>query len=472
MTDVNYKKALLQGMGENPDEYDKLSSIVGKQELIDFLIEHEHTPEIYTPMDDFANVRNKKFQANFHIHTTNSDGLMTVEKLLELGARYGDSIAKINPDKKFYLAITDHNTINGAKEALKLVFENPEKYKNLKIVLGVEASAMFHSDNADKTSEVHLLSYCLNPFKDTIAQINQKRLKIFQYNIKNALNNANIRYYDIIEKYGFEFNFEDMAKIRPSIKTCPSNVRYSAKDYMQFRLLYASLVDNNYALKHYLALNGVYIDQLDFSIPKTMITENKYPQYWQNYVEQLQIYLTETTISKNKFANTEKLQNLYGNIDEDLLNVLTSLEHSTLDSSSDMYIKEPTPLSFEEVIDSFKMSQSSISGIAHGGCYEKNNPQRKIFLHELYGQFKTMMDTPVVVGETYYPYKNMEDAKEAQNFITLFKYLRTGGQDSHKNNFFTPQAVLNANTINELIDGKKDEIQQTIVRQKLSGTQR
>lgn len=117
---------------------------------------------------------------------------MTVERLLNLGAQYGDAIAQKSSNNKFYLAITDHNTTAGTIEALKIVTKNPEKYKNLKIILGVEASAMFTSQSIGKTNEVHLLSYCLNPFEDRISLINQKRLRIFQYNIKNALNNANM----------------------------------------------------------------------------------------------------------------------------------------------------------------------------------------------------------------------------------------------------------------------------------------
>lgn len=451
MQDIEYKKDLIQGLTGKSDDYTKLSSIVGKEELIEFLLNNQHNETIYTPQEDLSNVKNKKFRANLHIHTTNSDGLMTVERLLNLGAQYGDAIAQKSSNNKFYLAITDHNTTAGTIEALKIVTKNPEKYKNLKIILGVEASAMFTSQSIGKTNEVHLLSYCLNPFEDRISLINQKRLRIFQYNIKNALNNANIRYIDTISKYGIEFNFEDMSKIRPSIKTCASNVRYSMKDYLQFKILYTELVSSNTELLNYLTSNGVAINNLDFSIPKSMITESKYTPYWKNYEETLYQYLKREVLKENKYANIDEYNNLYGIKTTNLIDVLHSMESGTLDPNSNMYIKEPSPLSFDEVIDSFKQSKTSISGIAHGALYEQNNPKQNLFLQDLYKSFKEKMGTSEVIGEMFYPYKENINRNLAKGLIQLYKYIPTGGQDSHKNNFFSPQTSFSQECISDLI---------------------
>ena len=198
MTDMEYKQELLRGVGENPADWARLGPIMGRKELLAVLRGYQNTPDVYRPGDDFANVKNKTFGANLHIHTTNSDGLMTVAQLLDLGARYGDSLAEYNPGRKFYIAITDHNTTNGAIEALNLVVDNPEKYKNLKIALGIEASAIFSSSVAGAASEVHLLSYCLNPAVDAIAGMNRARLGELQNNVSVALSNANVRYHDVV----------------------------------------------------------------------------------------------------------------------------------------------------------------------------------------------------------------------------------------------------------------------------------
>lgn len=454
MNDIEYKKALLKGLGENEDNYSILTSIVGREELLGFLKQNQVNGNIFTPLDDFSNIKNKNFKANMHIHTTNSDGLMSVEDLLELGSHYGNSIAKSQPNEKFYIAITDHNTTNGNIEALRLIINNPEKYKNLKIILGVEASAMFNSQQTGISREVHLLSYCLNPFIDTISIINNKRLQIFQYGIKNALNNANIQYIDTINKYNMDFNFDDMAKIRPSIKTCASNVRYSMKDYLQFRLLYAHLIENNKPLVQYLNANNVSLEKLDFSIPKNMITYNKYNPYWKNYVEQLFIYLEQKFSENNKNGNIKELRKLYILPSDEFQNILLSIERDTLSPNSNMYIKEPIPLLFEEVIQSFNKSDNSISGIAHGALYESNNPKQNLFLQDLYRDFKTQITQDTIIGETYYPYPKELNSRIAEGFIKLYGYIKTGGLDSHKNNFFTPQTSYDKSYLEELIGNK------------------
>ncbi len=449
--DILYKKSLLKGFGLNEDNFQQLEAIAGKEEILDFLQRHQEEAETYGTGDNFSGVKDKSFQANFHIHTTNSDGLMSVERLLELGAQYADALAAKRPGQKFYLAITDHNTANGTIEALKLVLKNPDKYKNLKIALGVEASAIFSSPNAGTASEVHLLSYGLNPFEDTIALINKKRLQLFQYYIKNALNNANIRYIDTISKYGIEFNFDDMAKIRPSIKTCPSNVRYSMKDYLQFRLLYADLVERNPQVNAILRQNGVSATELDFAVPKTMIYENRFAPYWRNYVEQTRLYLEQKMLEKNKYADFSRFREVFGSVSPELANLVNSFEAAALDPKSDMYIREPKPLSFEEVTTSFAQSKYAVSGIAHGALYERNNPKRNLFLQDLYCSFRQRLGNGALIGEKHYPYPPELDTHLTDGMIKLYHYIPSGGLDSHKNNFFTPQTSFDKTFLNEII---------------------
>lgn len=59
MQDIEYKKDLIQGLTGKSDDYTKLSSIVGKEELIEFLLNNQHNETIYTPQEDLSNVKNK-----------------------------------------------------------------------------------------------------------------------------------------------------------------------------------------------------------------------------------------------------------------------------------------------------------------------------------------------------------------------------------------------------------------------------
>ena len=453
MSDEKYKKALIQELNLNLDDYHKLDAIVGPNEFETFLRNHQNNPLAYAQTDDFTNVREGNFRANFHIHTTNSDGLMKVEDLLNLAEEYGQSLTD-KKGEKFYFAITDHNTVNGTKEALNLLIENPSKYQHIGLVLGIEASAMFTSEHTHSCSEVHLLSYAINPFEDEIAQLNQHRLNVFQDGINKALHNANVYYAETINTYGIEFNFEDMAKIRSSIKTCPSNVRYSMKDYLQFRLIYADLVENNWPLKKYLLENGVSLNKLNFAEPKDMIINGEKRPYWLNYIDMLKIYLEKQMVNSKYASHHDKINNLIPEVSDKLKEILENMEHTVLNPESDMYIREPKPLTFEEVTHAFATSKTAISGIAHGAYYEQNNPQRKLFLQDLYKNFKEQLPTQTIIGEKHYPYPAHIDTKFTDGLIDLYGYIPSGGLDSHKNNFFTPQTSYSKSFLEEIM-GKK-----------------
>ena len=79
-------------------------------------------------------------KGDFHIHTTYSDGSLTVDEVLK------DASGKIE-----YLAITDHDSVEGAKEAY-LKFKD----YNVNLILGVEVSTFLNDES------VHILGYFRN----------------------------------------------------------------------------------------------------------------------------------------------------------------------------------------------------------------------------------------------------------------------------------------------------------------------
>lgn len=76
-------------------------------------------------------------KGDFHIHTTYSDGFLTVDEVLNTASKSVD-----------YLAITDHDSIEGALEAYTKI----NNY-NLQLILGVELSTYNHNES------VHILGY-------------------------------------------------------------------------------------------------------------------------------------------------------------------------------------------------------------------------------------------------------------------------------------------------------------------------
>ena len=80
----------------------------------------------------------------FHIHTVASDGLLTVEEILD----YVDG-------KRDYIAITDHDILDGSIRCYAIT-HNPNTKYHVKSVIGVEVST------ESKDESVHILGYFNN----------------------------------------------------------------------------------------------------------------------------------------------------------------------------------------------------------------------------------------------------------------------------------------------------------------------
>lgn len=99
-------------------------------------------------------------RGEFHIHTTYSDGVLTVPEILEYVK-----------GKEEYLSITDHDIIDGSIEA----FELSKKY-NIKCIIGVEVSSFYQGDT------VHILGYFKNDdhlevLKNKLKETREQRIK-------------------------------------------------------------------------------------------------------------------------------------------------------------------------------------------------------------------------------------------------------------------------------------------------------
>ena len=119
------------------------------------------------------NIANGTFIADFHSHSDFSDGTATVDKILSQAAEYADKLNKIN-GKKFLFALSDHDGIDGVKEALKIIAQNPEKYKNVKFIPAAELSmpincehgSIKRSNSKNAVEMAELLIYGINPFSE------------------------------------------------------------------------------------------------------------------------------------------------------------------------------------------------------------------------------------------------------------------------------------------------------------------
>ena len=110
------------------------------------------------------------FRFNLHCHSNHSDGQFTVTEWLEQGRVLADERSAITDNlPAFTIALTDHDCIAGCEEIVKTLIKNPQKYQNLRIVLGAELGAVWKDESCQRVPlEYELIWYSLNPFDKKI----------------------------------------------------------------------------------------------------------------------------------------------------------------------------------------------------------------------------------------------------------------------------------------------------------------
>lgn len=159
-----YVKSLAAGVSEitgkkiNPLS---LSCVMNKEEFIEQILKLKKNNYVYTP----ENIKNFGFHADFHMHTNHTDGKISVKKLLNEISVYSNKLFQ-RTGRKFIFSITDHDSVKAVKEALVIISENPEKFRNVRFIPGVELSFSHKVSNASNPCEIsEVLAYGFNPFK-------------------------------------------------------------------------------------------------------------------------------------------------------------------------------------------------------------------------------------------------------------------------------------------------------------------
>lgn len=170
-SDKEYKKALLRS-AENPEYTLKnMNPILGENELAYIIKKYDKHPQKYmTDLQEHGDqkgVSSLTYRAGLHSHTIFSDGKMTPEETINQAAEYADKVKAKHPFEKYpmVIAITDHYNTLGCREVIDLVQKNPEKYKNLKIVLGMETSAFVKMPSQREEQDLHMLIWAINPYE-------------------------------------------------------------------------------------------------------------------------------------------------------------------------------------------------------------------------------------------------------------------------------------------------------------------
>jgi len=170
---------------------ERLISVMDKKEFLEAVSKLKRENYVLSK----ENIEKGIFRADLHSHSNYSDGKGSVEHIMSQVAEYADKLFS-KTGEKFIYALTDHDCAESSKEALKLIADNPEKYKNVRFVVGSEVSYLMKTfgktTNQYETTE--LLVYGFNPFS--------LKVEAFFKDVLNRRLNARKNYIkDLSEKF-------------------------------------------------------------------------------------------------------------------------------------------------------------------------------------------------------------------------------------------------------------------------------
>lgn len=197
--DIEYKQDLAKAIGCPAKD---LCAVMGEQELR-YTLQNIVNEKNFTLGLGHENVKQGIFSINLHIHTKYSDGNFEIAELLDHAVEYANKRRILGHKDPFILAITDHDTLEGSQNAVKLIAQNPEKYSNIRFVPGIELNSYFITEN-NRKKQLEIHAYCINPF-------------VFSKYVDN-IRQTNLKYiHEILENYS-KITLEDLRKVAKYVR--------------------------------------------------------------------------------------------------------------------------------------------------------------------------------------------------------------------------------------------------------------
>lgn len=167
ISEKNYIESLAKGVGCEPQH---LKAVIGPRELRNRIL--NSAPKNFSA----ANAETGDFNINLHLHTTASDGKFTPETLFQEVDKQVANIRKNEKKEDFIVAITDHDTLQGAKQALTYIAseteKNPDRFKGIRFVPGIEINAKYENPEIlTGPLRLEVLVYCVNPYEGDLYEM-------------------------------------------------------------------------------------------------------------------------------------------------------------------------------------------------------------------------------------------------------------------------------------------------------------
>lgn len=367
----------------------RLASIMSGDELLTKLphltkTNYEATPE---------NIQKCILKADLHSHSNYSDGTGLVKNLLDDATDYADVLFN-KTRQKFIYALSDHDTVEGLKEAMTIMAGKPERYNNLNFVPAIEVSFAHKAEKTGNPCEIaELLVYGINPYSPKVNKfldnIRQKRTDMIHNFIKEASKACPLtkfsfdefsKYYEF-EKYGNLMNIH--WRVYHYAQTKHAVTQHASRMNQNAELLYAKIMENS---------KGASIGKLhdDGKLPADIQESEAFKDIMHKY---------EPHVENGK--------------------IIASSENT-----------------FEEVINAFKDEKGIFMAFAHPYYYAErvDNPAEglKYFMEHSNGLIKASES----FHQAYQSRIRPEDIENLQKETEKLGLLNLGGQDNHNRKLF------------------------------------
>lgn len=414
--DFQYIKNLAEGINKTYNiniKPEQLSSVMGKNELLytlktmkaenfaaykEILNESGKVERIF----DYDSFSNGIFKIDLHSHTNYSDGVGKVSEIMNNIVNYANSL-KEKTGENFIFSITDHDSIGGTEEALRLIAGNPKKYRNLRFIPGVELSFAHKTDKGDvQISE--LLAHCINPYSkstiDLVETLKIKRKNMIDDMIGDLAKNMPEIRFSKQETKGFF--------IEPNRELFKYGLHWRIYNYAQVKQRMSGLA------KQW----GKDPEHIYYEImPQWHIfREHKCPESFESFMQNRMVDLTKTKSVNNKI--TEICQKYFPHTENN--RVLASGERT-----------------FEEITEALSKEEGAVLGFAHPAFFAKhfNNPEP--IITEMVENSNGLLKTTEKYHQGYFiPLQkgviSQELIDKTNKTIDKYNLLPLGGHDNHQ----------------------------------------
>lgn len=344
------------------------------------------------------NIKNKIFRVDLHSHSNHSDGWGNVSDILNQVATYANEVYQ-KTGKKFTFALTDHDRISGIREANEIINNNPDKFKNVNFIPGVELSFSFNSGGEIKTGE--LLAYFIDP-NSTSMQILVENLNV---NRLKMINN-------FFEKIGKEFSRREMDNyfLNYDGETFAYNLHYRLRNYAQIKNRVNKIAQKNgeNASQLYKKLMDGFVFG-EKRIAKPFVSPEGFDYYLQkiNYKNDVPIWDKQIDAICDEF----------------------------FPKIVDNKIVSDTENSFEKIIDILKNDENVVLGFAHPYFTAK---QMNNFRNE-FDRLLEYANGKIQLCENYHQAYcstiSQAEIKEINDYLSKKGLIPMGGRDNHNSSF-------------------------------------